>query len=139
MPAPGRAGVASERRPSRPRRSREPQHVLGDIQTDRGNLHVDGSPHVIRFRRNTLWHFDAGSGRRPPHQTRTLADVCDTAASLSKADIPRSPRDVAEGPIADLAKHLFGARRQQAAAARRTVGRFWGVAVSKEWVENFAT
>jgi hypothetical protein len=25
------------------------EHVLGDIQTDRGNLHVDGSPHVIRL------------------------------------------------------------------------------------------
>src|SRR5262249_16385026 len=24
------------------------EHVLSDIQTDRGNLHVDGSPHVIR-------------------------------------------------------------------------------------------
>src|SRR5271169_719407 len=24
------------------------KHVLGDIQTDRGNLHLDGSPHVIR-------------------------------------------------------------------------------------------
>ena len=46
------------------------EHVLGDIQTDRGNLHVDGSPHVIRLRRTTLWHFDAGSGRRPPHQER---------------------------------------------------------------------
>src|SRR5262245_18269532 len=57
------------------------KHVLGNIQTDRGNLHVDGSPHVIRFRRNTLWHFDAGSGRRPPHQTRTSADMCDTTAS----------------------------------------------------------
>src|SRR6478736_5198437 len=44
------------------------EHVLGDIQTDRGNLHVDGSPDVIRLRRTTLWHFDAGSGRRPPHQ-----------------------------------------------------------------------
>src|ERR1700751_1337499 len=49
------------------------EHVLGDIQTDRGNLHVDGSPHVIRLRRTTLWHFDAGSGRRPPHQYRTNA------------------------------------------------------------------
>ncbi len=47
------------------------EHVLGDIQTDRGNLHVDGSPHVIRLRRTTLWHFDAGSGRRPPHQSST--------------------------------------------------------------------
>jgi hypothetical protein len=44
------------------------EHVLGDIQIDRGNLHVDGSPHVIRLRRTTLWHFDAESGRRPPHQ-----------------------------------------------------------------------
>ena len=43
------------------------KHVLGDIQTDRGNLHLDGSPHVIRTT-ITLWHFDAGSGRRPPHQ-----------------------------------------------------------------------
>src|SRR5712672_231472 len=49
------------------------KHVLGDIQTDRGNLHVDGSPDVIRLRRTTLWHFDAGSGRRPPHQFRTHA------------------------------------------------------------------
>src|SRR5450759_3269159 len=30
------------------------EYVLGDIQTDRGNLHVDGSPHVIRLRRTTL-------------------------------------------------------------------------------------
>jgi hypothetical protein len=44
------------------------EHVLGDIQTDRGNLHVDGSLHVIRLRRTTLSHSDAGSGRRPPHQ-----------------------------------------------------------------------
>jgi hypothetical protein len=46
------------------------KHVLSDIQTDRGNLHVDGSPDVIRLRRTTLWHLDAGSGRRPPHQKR---------------------------------------------------------------------
>jgi hypothetical protein len=39
------------------------KHVLGDIQTDRGNLHVDGSRDVIRLRRTTLWHLDAGSGR----------------------------------------------------------------------------
>jgi hypothetical protein len=49
------------------------KHVLGDIQTDRGNLHVDGSPHVIRLRRTTLWRFDAESGRRPPNQLRTHA------------------------------------------------------------------
>jgi hypothetical protein len=28
------------------------KHVLGDIQPDRGNLHVDGSLHVIRLRRS---------------------------------------------------------------------------------------
>jgi drug/metabolite transporter (DMT)-like permease len=38
------------------------------FQTNRGNLHVDGSLHVIRLRRTTLWHFNAGSGRRPPPQ-----------------------------------------------------------------------
>jgi hypothetical protein len=47
------------------------EHILGDIQTDCGNLHVDGSPHVVCLRRTTLWHFDAASGRCPPHQSRT--------------------------------------------------------------------
>jgi hypothetical protein len=28
---------------------------------------------VVRFDATTLWHFDAGSGRRPPHQKRTHA------------------------------------------------------------------
>src|SRR4249919_1963268 len=51
------------------------KHVLGDIQTDRGNLHVDGSPDVIRLRRTTLWHLEAGSGRRPPHQKRTTVNA----------------------------------------------------------------
>src|SRR5205814_8800658 len=44
------------------------KHVLGEIQPDRANLHVDGSLMVIRSTTTTLWHFDAGSGRRPPHQ-----------------------------------------------------------------------
>jgi hypothetical protein len=38
------------------------EYVLGEIQTDRGNLHVDGSPHVIRLRRTTLWHSMPGAG-----------------------------------------------------------------------------
>jgi hypothetical protein len=45
------------------------QNTFFDIQTDRGCLHVDGSPHVIRLRRTTLWHSDAGA--RPPHQKPT--------------------------------------------------------------------
>jgi hypothetical protein len=28
---------------------------------------------VVRFDATTLWHFDAGSGRRPPHQKRHIA------------------------------------------------------------------
>src|SRR5437660_11917656 len=30
------------------------KHVLGDIQTDRGNLHLDGSPHVIRYNDHSM-------------------------------------------------------------------------------------
>jgi hypothetical protein len=30
------------------------KHVLGDIQTDRGNLHLDGSPHVIRHNNHSM-------------------------------------------------------------------------------------
>jgi len=30
------------------------EYVLGDIQTDRGNLHLDGSPHVICLRRSLM-------------------------------------------------------------------------------------
>src|SRR5262245_1742953 len=46
------------------------EYLLGDIQTDRGNLHVDGSlgDSVATI---TLWQFVAGSGRRPPHQKQT--------------------------------------------------------------------
>jgi len=29
---------------------------------------------VIRLRRTTLWHFDAGSGRRPPDQKYPSAE-----------------------------------------------------------------
>ena len=50
------------------------EHVLGDIQTDRRNVHLDGfscnsSPTI------TPWHCDTGSGRRPSHQTRPFASV----------------------------------------------------------------
>src|SRR6516165_1641535 len=43
------------------------KHVFRDIQTDCGNLHVDGS--LMWFVATiTLRRFVAGSGRRPPHQ-----------------------------------------------------------------------
>src|ERR1022692_4543376 len=60
------------------------EHVLGDIQTDRGNMHVDGSPHVNRLTTITLWHIDAGSGRRPPHQTQTRS-ISKTSSLRDKA------------------------------------------------------
>src|ERR1700741_5507988 len=46
------------------------KHVLGDIQTDCGNLHVDGSLMWL-VATITLRRFVAGSGRRPPHQKRS--------------------------------------------------------------------
>src|SRR5215469_13489389 len=47
------------------------EYVLGDIQPDRANLHVDGS--LMCFVATiTLWQSVAGSGRRPPHQKQTL-------------------------------------------------------------------
>src|SRR4029450_9291818 len=63
------------------------EHVLGDIQTDRGNLHVAGAlPHVMRLRRTTLWHCDAGSGRRPP---TSIADItrCARACRASPSEL----------------------------------------------------
>src|ERR1700730_385075 len=46
--------------------------VSGDIQTDCGNLHVDGS--LMWFVATiTLRRFVAGSGRRPPHHKLPLA------------------------------------------------------------------
>ena len=63
------------------------KHVLGNIQTDRGNLHVDGSPDVIRLRRTTLWHLDAGSGRRPPHQNNrsfVQSGFCEVALATER-------------------------------------------------------
>jgi hypothetical protein len=69
------------------------EYVLRDIQTDRGNLHVDGSPHVIRLRRTTLWHFDAGSGRRPPAHTR--CGQCSCGAALASRPPERDDRVLA--------------------------------------------
>src|SRR6266536_875722 len=62
MPAPGCAGVASERRLLGRIDPVNLKHVLGDIQTDRGNLHLDGSPHVIRLRRSLYGTSMPGAG-----------------------------------------------------------------------------
>src|ERR1035437_8162744 len=60
------------------------EYVLGEIQTDRGNLHVDVLLHVIRLTTITLWHLDAGSRRRPPHQTLPSAHSITSSASASR-------------------------------------------------------
>ena len=53
------------------------EYVLGEIQTDHGNLHVDGSPHVIHLRRTTLWHSMPGAGVvhhiKPRHGNTSVA------------------------------------------------------------------
>ena len=38
------------------------KHVLGDIQPDRANLHLDGSPHVIRLQRSLYGTSMPGAG-----------------------------------------------------------------------------
>jgi hypothetical protein len=46
------------------------EHVLRKIKTDRGNLHVDGSPHVIRLRRSgarAVHHISCGLIGRGEH------------------------------------------------------------------------
>src|SRR5215469_3912927 len=42
--------------------------VFGEIQTDGGNLHGGRLLSLWRSQTTTLWHIDAGSGGRPPHQ-----------------------------------------------------------------------
>src|SRR5215471_21608878 len=51
------------------------KHVLGDIQTDRGNLHLDGSPHVIRHNDHSM----ALRCRERAPSTTSSADSCSAA------------------------------------------------------------
>src|SRR5262245_4677502 len=44
------------------------EHVLGEIQTDRGNLYVDGSSCDSSNNDHPTAVSMPGSGRRPPHQ-----------------------------------------------------------------------
>jgi len=43
------------------------EYSLGETQTDRRNLHVNGPPCALSTA-ITPWHFDTGTGRRPPRQ-----------------------------------------------------------------------
>src|SRR3974377_1603236 len=42
--------------------------VLGEVKADGGNLHGGRLLSLWRSQTTTLWHIDAGSGGRPPHQ-----------------------------------------------------------------------
>jgi hypothetical protein len=42
--------------------------VFGEIRTDGGNLHGGRLLSLWRLQTTTLWHIDAASGGRPPHQ-----------------------------------------------------------------------
>jgi hypothetical protein len=49
------------------------EYVLGEIQTDRGNLPCGWLPSCDSSSTNHPMALDAGSGRRPPHQKQTHA------------------------------------------------------------------
>jgi hypothetical protein len=68
------------------------EHVLGDIQTDRGNLHLDGSPHVIRLRRSPYGTSMPGAGA--VHHIRSRLPRCkkDRETFASKPDMQPRPR-----------------------------------------------
>src|SRR5262249_23069294 len=91
------------------------------IQTDRANLHVDGSPHVIRLTTIILWHFDAGSGRRPPHQLRSSRSLLHTRMNgISSINQRSCQRDVPKSP------GVRAAAMSSAGEAIRQVSDTWG-------------
>jgi hypothetical protein len=60
--------------------------LLGEINTDRGNLHDGRLPSLWRFATTTLWHIDAGSGGRQPHQDICIKPRPLTGLGFSDAD-----------------------------------------------------
>jgi hypothetical protein len=46
------------------------EHILGEINADGNNLHVDNPSSDSLFNDHLFDTFDAESGRRPPHQSR---------------------------------------------------------------------
>ena len=71
---------------------------------------------MIRLRRTTLWHSDAGSGRRPPHQERSCArETSDFvfgytfAICLGKSGYRKGRGQAAE--VIDRAGHFQGRHR----------------------------
>ena len=62
------------------------EHVLGEVETNRDNLHGGRRSSLWRLATTTLRHCNAGSGRRPPHQSRSVVtrDVAKLNARLQE-------------------------------------------------------
>jgi hypothetical protein len=95
------------------------EHVLGDIQTDRGNLHVVGSPHVIRLRRTTLWHFAGAAhsvesvalfNRRLPANFRYAALAIEIVRRCNLSLRARRPRVATFNEGCSLSEHTHPLR-----------------------------
>jgi hypothetical protein len=70
--------------------------VLSDIQTHGGNLHVGRLLSLWRSQTTTLWHTDAGSGGRPPHQALNYAQT--PGGVLKSSDLGRLQQGRAAPP-----------------------------------------
>src|SRR5579871_5143132 len=54
------------------------KHVLGEINADGANLHVDAPSGDSLFNDHPFGTFDAGSGCRPPHHSRPISGLLST-------------------------------------------------------------
>src|SRR5215470_10302746 len=70
-------------------------------------------------------------------QTRTSADVCDTTASPPNADMPGSPNDIAEGPIALQKSFEHLAEKLDSRSSANTQQRFKRTGAPIRLFQNF--
>src|SRR3954451_24312410 len=71
------------------------EHVLRDIQTDRGNLHVDGSPHVIRLNEPLYGTSMPGAGAVHHIRLCRCEHICSGSASPQPAVMGEAAYEVA--------------------------------------------
>src|SRR5215471_11690320 len=81
------------------------EHVLGDIQIDRGNLHLDGSPHVIRHNDHSM----ALRCRERAPSTTSNAEVRPCPEFPTKISIPsRNAARLSRAASGTCRKSLWG-------------------------------